>query len=72
MAAFVLRWMFSDYYFMVLQLGHFPEDGNMSSCRNLIQTTTIPIPTASQAQKYHISYPGFRLDFLLLLQGSNN
>ena len=45
-AAFVLRWMFNDYYFMVLIFGHFPDDRSMSSCRKLIHTTTIPIHTA--------------------------
>ena len=62
-------WMFHDYYFLVLLLDHFPDDGSMSSSRKLIHTTTIPIPTASLVQKYHFSYSGFRLDFLLPSSG---
>ena len=51
MVAFVLPWLFSDYYFMVKLLVHFPEDGSMSSSLKLIHTTTIPISTASQTPK---------------------
>ena len=47
MAAFVLHWMFSNYYFMVLLLGQFPDDGCKSSCRKPIHTTNMPISTAS-------------------------
>ena len=65
MVGFVRCWMFHDYYFMVLLLYHFPDEGRMSSSRKLMHTTTIQIPTALITQKYHISYPGFRLDFLL-------
>ena len=63
MAAFVPPSMFLDYYFILLLLDHFPDDGSVSSSRKLIHTTTIPIPTASITQKYHFSYPGFRFYF---------
>ena len=56
-------------YGVTTTTSHFPDDGSMSSSRKLIHTTTIPIPAASLAQTYHISYPGFRLDFLLPSSG---
>ena len=69
MLAFVLRWMFSDYYLMVRLLVYCLEEGSRSSSRQLIHTTTLPISAASQAQKYHFSYLSFLLDFLLHSSG---
>ena len=63
--------MFNDYYFMVLLLAQFSDEGSLSPCLKLIHTTTIPISTASITQKYNFPYPGFRLDFLLPSSGSN-
>ena len=66
---FFLPRLFNNYYLMVWQLELFPEDGSVSSCRKLIHTTTIPISTASQAQKYNFPYSSFRLDFLMPSSG---
>ena len=71
MAAFGLRWMFNDYYFMVLLLGHFTDGGSMSSSRKLIHITTIPISTASITQKNTFHTPAFDWISYYLHQGSN-
>ena len=52
MAAFIPRWIFNNYYLMVLLLAHFPDEGSLSSCRKLIHTKTIPISTAYDSISY--------------------
>ena len=69
MEAFVLRWVFNDYYFLVQLLAAAMKNAANNRVKSSshyhntnLHDVTIP--------KYHISYTGFRLYFCCLLQGS--
>ena len=61
---------------LTLSFPHLPRSSIVWLYQNvieskLIRTTTIPISMTSRFQKYHTSYTGFRLDFLLPSSGQH-
>ena len=71
MWAFIRRWMFSDYYFMVQIHVLFPGQGSKSSCRKLIPTTNIPISKAAITKITTFNTHAFDSISYCLLQGRN-